>query len=76
MKSDPLKIPMAMKVQSKMTLFKKKQLKYAVSEANIMKQNKHAFVIDLLYAFQTPNNLYLVLEYCSGGDLAYHLRKN
>ena len=34
-----------------MTLFKKKQLKYAVSEANIMKQIKHPYVVELLYAF-------------------------
>ena len=34
-----------MKVQNKMALFRKNQLKYAVSEANIMKQNKHPFIV-------------------------------
>ena len=33
----------------------------------------HPFVLSLNYAFQTPNYLYLVLDYCKGGDLSYHL---
>ena len=40
-----------------------------------MKQTSHPFIVQLNYAFQTPNNLYLVLEYCPGGDLNYHLEK-
>jgi serine/threonine protein kinase len=27
------------------------------------------------YSFQTPDNLYMILDYCSGGDLAFHLNK-
>jgi len=27
------------------------------------------------YAFQTPDNLYMILDFCSGGDLAFHLNK-
>ena len=27
------------------------------------------------YSFQTPKNLYLILEYCPGGDLGYHLEQ-
>ena len=26
-------------------------------------------------SFQTPDNLYMILEYCPNGDLAYHLSK-
>ena len=37
LKTDLHMQPLAMKVQNKKTLLKKKQLKYAVSEANIMK---------------------------------------
>ena len=73
LKTDLQMQPLAMKVQNKKTLLKKKQLKYAVSEANIMKQFDNPFIVKLLYAFQTPTNLYLVLEHCSGGDLEYHL---
>lgn len=28
------------------------------------------------YSFQTPQNLYMILELCTGGDLQYHLSKN
>ena len=45
LKADPNKTPLAMKVQNKMALFRKNQLKYAVGEANIMKQNKHPFIV-------------------------------
>ena len=27
------------------------------------------------YAFQTPRKLYFVLEYCSGGELFFHLSR-
>ena len=38
-----------------------------------MKKTKHPFILQLHYAFQTPTNLYLALEYCPNGDLNYHL---
>ena len=58
-----------MKVLNKVELIKNTQLKYAVSEANIMKRTSHPFIIKLDYAFQTPKNLYMIVEYCEGGDL-------
>lgn len=30
---------------------------------------QHPFIVDLLYAFQTDDKLYLVLEYLRGGEL-------
>lgn len=36
----------------------------------------HANVVELLDSFEDPRHLHLVLEYCDGGDLAQHLRKN
>lgn len=44
----------ALKVLNKKKLSSKKQLKYAVSEANIMKKVSSPFIITLHYAFQTP----------------------
>lgn len=55
---------------SKSKLIKKKQLKYAVGEATILKKVDHPFVITLHLAFQTPQNLYLALDHCPHGDLA------
>lgn len=48
----------------------KKQLKYAVSEANILKKVDSPFIIKLYYSFQTPLNLYMALDNCTNGDLA------
>ena len=62
-----------MKCLKKRTLIKKNQLRYAVTECNVLKQSNHPFILGLNYAFQTPQNLYLVLDYCPLGDLSYHL---
>jgi len=59
-----------MKVLKKAFLVKNNHLKYAVGEANIMKQTDHPFVLRMHYSFQTPDNLYMVLDYCPGGDLS------
>lgn len=75
LKSDPnpSASPMAMKVLNKAFLVKRNHLKYAVTEANILKQANHPFVLKMHYSFQTPQNLYMILDLCTGGDLAYHL---
>ena len=62
-----------MKVLNKNFLVKNNHLKYAVSEANILKRASHPFVLKMHYSFQTPSNLYMILDLCTGGDLAYHL---
>lgn len=38
-----------------------------------MKSMKHSFTMQIHYAFQTPNYLYLIMDYCPGGDLLLHL---
>lgn len=60
----------ALKVLNKKKLIAKKQLKYAVSEANILKKVDSPFIIKLYYAFQTPTNLYMALDNCTNGDLS------
>ena len=60
----------ALKVLNKKKLLAKKQLKYAVSEANILKKMDCPFIITLHYCFQTPANLYLALDNCPNGDLS------
>mmetsp|Transcript_17501 Transcript_17501/g.16721 ORF Transcript_17501/g.16721 Transcript_17501/m.16721 type:complete len:188 (+) Transcript_17501:239-802(+) len=36
---------------------------------------KHPFIIELAYAFQTPEKLFFVLEFCPGGELFFHLSR-
>ena len=64
-----------MKVLNKKYLFERKQLRYAISECNILKQMDHPFILKLHYSFQTPRYLYFILDYCSKGDLAMHLEQ-
>lgn len=64
-----------MKSLNKISLMAKMQLKYAVSECNILKLCDHPFILTLHFAFQTPTKLYMVLDYCDGGDLALQLAR-
>ncbi|CAI2381728.1 unnamed protein product [Moneuplotes crassus] len=63
----------AMKVLKKSVLARNKHLKYAITECNVLKRADHPFIIKLHYSFQTPDYLYMILDYCPNGDLAIHL---
>ena len=63
----------AMKTISKDYLVKTKQIKYAQAECKILKEMNNPFIIKMHYAFQTPNNLHFVLDFCTGGDLSMHI---
>ena len=73
LKQSKKKTPMAMKVLNKAFLVKNNHLKYAITEANVLKRSDHPFILKMHYSFQTPANLYMILDYCDTGDLAYHL---
>ena len=66
----------AMKIINKKYLIKNQQLRYAVTECNVLKQAQHPFIITLHFAFQTPDHLYMILDYCPGGDLSFHIVRN
>lgn len=63
----------AMKVINKRYLLRNNQLKYAITECNVLKQTDSPFIVTLHFAFQTMENLYMILDYCPGGDLGFHL---
>ena len=63
----------ALKQLNKEFLVKQKQLKYAIGECKILAYLNHPFIIKMNFAFQTPKNLYMVLDYCPNGDLMTHL---
>jgi serine/threonine protein kinase len=65
----------AMKVISKKLLRKKNSVQQMISERNILTKLSHPFVVALDYAFQTDQKLFLIMEFLSGGELFYHLRK-
>ncbi|CAG9319039.1 unnamed protein product [Blepharisma stoltei] len=66
----------AMKVLSKNKILGQNLVRYAMTERNIMTYVHHPFIVRLRYAFQSSNKLFLILEYCSGGDLGSYIAKN
>jgi len=55
---------------------KNNQLKYAITECNVLKQAASPFILTLYYSFQTQENLYMIIDYCPGGDLNFHIIQN
>ena len=65
----------AMKVLSKEKIFGKNLIRYALTERNVLSAMNHPFIVKLHYTFQNDTKLFLVMEYCPGGDLGKMLAK-
>ncbi|KAH7481766.1 hypothetical protein PRIC1_014864 [Phytophthora ramorum] len=66
----------AMKTLRKAALVKRNQLLHTKTERSILQSIKHPYLTSLTYAFQTPDKLYLVMDYCGGGELFFWLKKD
>ena len=40
-----------------------------------MEKVNSPYIVALHYAFQNPDRLYFIMDFCNGGELFYHLRK-
>lgn len=65
----------AMKILKKKHLAAKNQIEHTRTERNILERIKHPYIVKLCYAFQNTEKLYLVLDYCPGGELFFHLNR-
>jgi len=65
----------AMKVLQKDAIEKRNQKFNTKAEREILQKMKSQFIVQLHYAFQTPEKLYLVMDFMQGGELFFHLRK-
>jgi len=65
----------AMKVLNKKELVKQQEVEHILSERNVLIKNTSPFLVSLKFSFQTPEKLYLILDYVNGGELFYHLQK-
>ncbi|OMJ90631.1 hypothetical protein SteCoe_6904 [Stentor coeruleus] len=63
----------AMKVLQKDKIINQNLIKYALTERNVLSYMKHPFIVTLNFAFQTADKLFLILNFCPGGDLGRHL---
>jgi len=62
-----------MKEMSKAKVISKKSVSSVINEKNFLSRLAHPFIVNMTYAFQDRENLYLVMDYLDGGDLRYHL---
>jgi len=60
----------AIKIQSKSELLRKNMVDNVIAERQILTNVKTPFVVKLYYAFESEKDLFLVMEYCPGGDVS------
>jgi len=60
----------ALKKLKKSHMVRKKQVEHVMRERNILAMTNNPFLVKMFYAFQSQNNLFVVMEFCQGGDLA------
>jgi serum/glucocorticoid-regulated kinase 2 len=65
----------AMKILKKTHLVKRRQIERTRTERKVLSVVNHPFIMKLHYAFQSHDKLYLVLDYCPGGELFFHLSR-
>eukprot|EP00742_Colponemidia_sp_Colp-10_P003496 GILJ01003723.1.p1 GENE.GILJ01003723.1~~GILJ01003723.1.p1 ORF type:complete len:872 (-),score=124.93 GILJ01003723.1:436-3051(-) len=65
----------AMKVLHKNKIMGRNLVRYAMTERNVLSYIRHPFIVGLNFAFQTSDKLFLLLDFCPGGDLGQHLSR-
>jgi serine/threonine protein kinase len=64
-----------MKVLKKKAMIKRNQVVHIKAERRIMELIDHPFIVKLRFAFQTPQKLYMVMDYCRGGELFFRIQR-
>ncbi|EEY58504.1 ribosomal protein S6 kinase alpha-5, putative [Phytophthora infestans T30-4] len=65
----------AMKVLKKEWVMNKDLVTQTMAERRILQEADHPYIVQLKYAFQNQDKLYMVMEYYSGGSLRQVLRR-
>ncbi|CAK75854.1 unnamed protein product (macronuclear) [Paramecium tetraurelia] len=66
----------AIKKMSKAKIINQKSITAILNEKNLLIQLRHPFIVNMHSAFQDKENLYLVLDLLTGGDLRCHIYRN
>lgn len=74
-KDDPTETLYALKTLRKAELVKRNQLAHTSTERTILQSIHCPFLVHLVYAFQTPEKLYMVIDYMAGGELFFWLKR-
>ena len=65
-----------MKEMLKARVLAKRSVSSVMNERNLLAMLKHNFIVNMHFAFQDRDKLYVVLDLMEGGDLRYHLSKH
>ena len=66
----------AMKALRKEVLLRRNQIEHTRSERAILAAVNHPFIVQLRYAFQTRDKLYLITDFAPGGELFFWLKRD
>ena len=64
-----------MKEMQKLRVISKRSVHSVMNERKILETLRNTFIVNMHFAFQDRENLYLVLDLKNGGDLRYHISK-
>ena len=63
----------AMKILKKSKIVREKKIRPILSERAILEQLDHPFIVKLHWAFQSKEELFFILDICTGGEIFFHL---
>ena len=66
----------AMKILNKKQIMGQNLTRYAKTERDVLSYTQHPYIVGLKYAFQTPEKLFLLLDYAEGGNMSRSLHKD
>ncbi|CAG9312365.1 unnamed protein product [Blepharisma stoltei] len=66
---------LAMKEMYKFRVVSKRSVYSVMNERKLLSILKHPFIVNMQYAFQDKENLFLAMDLMTGGDLRFHIGK-